>query len=188
MSTQSNKSKPVRFLIADRVYLRPLSLEDTETYFHQLYDSQVRMLTGTKKAFTKEQIHSYIEGKSHDPSSVLLLIALKESDEIIGDIALQDIDTTNRSCNIRLAIDQNHQGKGFGSEALPLMLDYGFGVLNLHRIELEVYAYNDRAIHVYEKLGFQKEGVQRDYLFYNHKYHDCIKMSILEDEFRKLYV
>lgn len=180
-------TKPVRLLIGDRIYLRPISLEDTETYFQQLFDPEVRMLTGTKRAFTKESVHRYIEGKSHDTSTVLLLMALKETDEVIGDLALQDIDPTNRSCNLRIAIDGNHQGKGYGSEAIPLMLDYGFGILNLHRIELEVYAYNDRAVHVYEKLGFKQEGVQRDYLYYNHKYHDCIKMSILEDEFRELY-
>ncbi|MBT2642928.1 GNAT family N-acetyltransferase [Bacillus sp. ISL-41] len=183
-----NNSKPVRLLIGDRLYLRPLSLEDTETYFQQLFDPEVRRLTGTTRAFTKEGIQRYIEAKSQDISSVLLLIALKDTDQVIGDIALQDIDPINRNCNIRIAIESEYQGKGYGSEVMPLMLDYGFGILNMHRIELEVFAYNPRAIHVYEKLGFKQEGIQRDYLYYNHKYHDCIKMSILEDEFRELYV
>lgn len=114
-----------------------------------------------------------------------LLIASKENDALVGDIALQDIDTMNRSANIRIAINrQQHQGKGFGTEALRLMLDYGFGILNLHRIELNVFAFNERAIHVYEKLGFRREGVQREALFYDHKYRDSILMSILGDEFR----
>lgn len=71
---------------------------------------------------------------------------------------------------------------------MKLMLDYGFGVLNLHRIELNVFDYNARAMHVYEKLGFKREGVQREALFYDHKYHDSILMSILEDGFRALHV
>jgi RimJ/RimL family protein N-acetyltransferase len=183
-----NDSKPVRLLVGERVYLRPLSLEDTETYFQQLFDPEVRRLTGTTRAFTKEGIHRYIDGKSQDSSTVLLFICLKDTDEVIGDIALQDIDSINRNSNIRIAIASEYQGKGYGSEAMPLMLDYGFGILNMHRIELEVFSYNSRAIHVYEKLGFKQEGIQRDYLYYNHKYHDCIKMSILEDEFRELYV
>lgn len=61
-------------------------------------------------------------------------------------------------------------GKGYGTEALVLMLDYGFGICNLHRIE--------------RKIGFQREGVQRDALFYNHQYHDSIPMSMLSSENR----
>jgi RimJ/RimL family protein N-acetyltransferase len=68
------------------------------------------------------------------------------------------------------------------------MLDYGFGIANLHRIELDVFAFNERAIRTYEKLGFQREGVKRDMLYYNHQYHDAILMSILEHEFREIHL
>jgi RimJ/RimL family protein N-acetyltransferase len=78
-------------------------------------------------------------------------------------------------------------GKGYGSEAMRLMLDYGFGILNLHRIELDVFAFNERAIRAYEKLGFQKEGIKRDCLFYEYEYHDAIIMSILADEFKQIH-
>ena len=54
------------------------------------------------------------------------------------------------------------------------------------RYELNVFSYNDRALHVYEKLGFKREGVQRDAFYYDHEYHSSILMSILEDEFRTL--
>lgn len=178
----------VRFLEGQHVYLRPINVEDTQWYYESLYDPETRKLTGTQKHFTKEQIARYIENKSHDSSSVLLLIATRESDTLIGDIALQSIDPANRNANIRIAISQKAQtGKGYGTEAIKLMLDYGFGVLNLHRIELNVFSYNERAIHVYEKIGFKREGVQRDALYYNHKYYDSIVMSILEDEFREKY-
>jgi len=114
---------------------------------------------------------------------------LRDTDEIIGDIAIQGIDSMNRNASIRIAISNNgHQGKGYGQEAMKLMLDYGFGILNLHRIELNVFAFNDRATHVYEKLGFVKEGVNRDALYYNHQYHDSITMSIFEDEYRALHL
>ncbi len=77
--------------------------------------------------------------------------------------------------------------QGYGREALLLMLEYGFGILNLHRIELEAYSYNERALHVYEGLGFKKEGVRREALYYDHEYHDIITMSLLEEEYRKKF-
>lgn len=182
-------SKPVRFLQGEKVYLRPIGAEDMELYFRMLFQAETRKLTGTQKSFTLRQIEQYIEGKDTDSSSVLLLIALQKNDVVIGDIQLLEINWINRSCYIRIAIDnQSYQGKGFGTEAMGLILDYAFGILHLHRIELNVFAYNERAIHVYERLGFQKEGVQRDALFYNHQYHDSIIMSMLEEEYRERYV
>lgn len=178
---------PVRFLEGKQVYLRPIELADTDWYFANLYDKDTRRLTGTQKHFSREQIARYIEGKSQDSSSVLLLIATCDGDRPVGDVALQDIDAINRNANIRIAINSSgHQGKGYGTEALRLMLDYGFGILHLHRIELNVFSFNERAMHVYEKVGFKREGVQREALYYDHKYHDSILMSILEEEYRSL--
>ncbi|MBO9597782.1 MAG: GNAT family N-acetyltransferase [Cohnella sp.] len=178
---------PVRFLEGTKVYLRPIELADTDWYFASLYDKNTRKFTGTQKHYSREQIARYIEGKSQDSSSVLLLIATCKDDRLVGDIAIQNIDTMNRNANIRIAINNDaYQGKGYGTEALRLMLDYGFGILNLHRIELNVFSYNERAMHVYEKLGFKREGVQREALFYDHQYYDSILMSILEDEYRAI--
>jgi Acetyltransferases, including N-acetylases of ribosomal proteins len=176
---------PVRFLEGTKVYLRPIELADTDWYFASLYDKNTRRLTGTQKHYSREQIARYIEGKSQDSSSVLLLIVTCDDDQPVGDIAIQDVDTINRNASVRIAINNDaYQGKGYGTEALRLMLDYGFGILNLHRIELNVFSFNERAVHVYEKLGFKREGVQREALFYDHQYYDSILMSILEDEYR----
>jgi len=189
MSHNTQADRPVRFLEGQQVYLRPVNSADTEVYYQLLHDPDMLRLTGTQQHFTREQIERYIDSKSQDSSSILLLIAESDTDEIVGDIALQDISGTNRSANLRIAISASrHQGRGYGSEAIRLLLDYGFGVRNLHRIELHVYAYNERAQHVYRKLGFQQEGIQRDALFYNHEYHDAILMSILEHEYRARYL
>ncbi|GJM82041.1 N-acetyltransferase [Paenibacillus sp. HMSSN-139] len=154
------------FLMGEKVYLRPMNVEDAEWYFHNLHEPEMRRWTGTKRHFTKEFIAAYLERKGQDESSVLLAIVRRDEDRPIGDIALQDIDPSNRCCNIRIAINHTADtGKGFGSEAMRLILDYGFGVLALHRIELNVFDYNERAMHVYEKLGFKREGVQREALF-----------------------
>jgi RimJ/RimL family protein N-acetyltransferase len=118
---------------------------------------------------------------------VLLLIAANDTDELVGDVALQDIDPMNRNANVRIALLRERTGRGYGSEALRLILEYGFGILNLHRIELNVFAYNEKAIAAYEKLGFRREGVQREALYYDHQYHDSVLMSILAREYRELH-
>ena len=179
----------IKCLEGSRVYLRSLNGEDLELYYQLLGNPETKRLTGTQPFFTKEQIARYIGDKWQDSSGVLLLIALQDSDKVIGEVAFTDINRMNRNANIRISIDQaEHQGKGYGQEAMLLMLDYGFGVQNLHRIDLEVFTYNPRAIHVYEKLGFVREGVRRHTLFYNHQYHDTMLMSMLEHEYREKHV
>ncbi|EUJ43176.1 GNAT family N-acetyltransferase [Listeria riparia] len=177
-----------KLLQGEKVFLRPLNVEDLDTYYTLFFDSEVRRLTGTKQVFTYAQIEHYIANKWQENDSVLLLICLQNTEEVIGDIALQDIDPTNRNANMRIAIGQaKHQGQGYGSEAIQLLLEYGFGILNLNRIELNVFAYNKQASRAYEKAGFTVEGIQREVLFYNHEYHDSISMSILAREFREKY-
>lgn len=188
MSTHREHHASVRFLQGERVYLRPLGQDDVDFYYQSLYHPETRKLTGTQKHYTREQIAQYLASKAQDSSSVLLVIALCENDQLIGDVQIGGIDTYNRNAFIRIAIHQPaYQSKGYGSEALLLMLDYGFGILNLHRIELNVFAYNERAIRAYEKLGFQREGVQRQALYYDHRYHDSILMSMLAGEYREKY-
>ncbi|PAD77647.1 GNAT family N-acetyltransferase [Paenibacillus campinasensis] len=186
MSTSLWNPRPVRFLEGERLYLRPISQEDVDGYYHMLFNKEMRRLTGTRQIFTIEGIRRYIEDRSTDSSSVLLLIALQDTDQVIGDIALQDIDSVNRNAGMRIAIDsEQHLGKGYGPEAMKLLLEYSFGQLNLHRVELQVFDFNERAIKAYEKVGFVREGVQRDVLYYNHRYHNAILMSVLEHEFRE---
>lgn len=174
-------------LEGNELYLRPLVHEDVGAYHRSLMHDEVRRLTGTKTIFSRASIEKYIEDLPSDSSRLHLLIILKETNRMVGDIALQDIDLLNRNSNLRIAIFQEQDcGKGFGSESLKLMLNYGFGIMNLHRIELNVYAFNTRAIQAYEKLGFVREGIQREVLYYNYEYHDSITMSLLQHEYRPL--
>jgi len=103
----------------------------------------------------------------------------------LGEVVILDIDPDNRCAHIRITLfDKAHLGKGYGTEAMRLAVDYGFRVLKLHRISLDVFDFNPRAIRVYEKIGFKQEGIQRDTLFYDGKYHSSIIMAILEDDWR----
>lgn len=167
------------------IYLRFVLESDFDEYYAFLQDPESNRLTGTQTVFTHEDVSTWIKKISviHD-DRVDFMIFSKDSDHFLGEVVLNEIDSINRSANIRVGINLQHSSKGYGTEAMMLMLRYGFEKLKLHRIHLGVYAFNPRAIHVYEKIGFQREGILRDDLYLDGEYHDMIMMAILEDEFR----
>jgi RimJ/RimL family protein N-acetyltransferase len=108
----------------------------------------------------------------------------RESDTAIGVTSLINIDTKNRNAECIIDIgEKEYWGKGYDSESLKLLLEYAFKELNLHRVSLRVFSFNERAIHIYNKLGFKKEGVLRESLFRNGKWHDIITIGILKREY-----
>lgn len=181
-------TKPIKYLEGEKIYLRYLELEDVGDFYYLVNsDPDGRRLTGTQRPFSRGQIEAYIAKIPQDETRVQFGIFLQENDQLIGDVAIMDMDNPkNRSGSFRIAIDTHLAGRGYGTEATELMLDFGFGILNLHRIQLDVYTINERAIHVYEKVGFKREGVLRDAHYYDSAYYDTIIMSILEDDYRSL--
>lgn len=175
------------FLEGVQIYLRTMEISDAE-HLHRFFSNEtVRKLTGTKKLFTKADLGRYIENSSQDSSRVNLLIVHKESNQPIGDIVLNSIDASNRNAGVRLALgSEEYFGKGYGTEALRLVMQYAFSVLNLHRVGLEVYSFNKRAIRSYEKVGFKVEGVQRDAVFVDYEFHDVVSMGLLVNDFREI--
>lgn len=79
-----------------------------------------------------------------------------------------------------------NRGQGLGTEAMQLLVRFVFEQMNLRRIKLQVFSFNERAIKSYEKAGFKVEGILRQELFRNGKYHDVIQMSILRHEYEAL--
>lgn len=178
-------------LSGNLVYLRKIDKEFVEGYWESLRDTCTESIifTGTQIVFNKSGVERYIDEISIDNTRVDFIIFSKETNEIVGEVVINDIYRNNRSANIRICIDKKENfSKGYGSEAMVLALNYGFGMLNLHRIELDVFEFNERAIHVYENIGFKREGIKRDGWFFNHKYYNAIVMGILEDEFRERYI
>lgn len=82
--------------------------------------------------------------------------------------------------------NKNDWGKGYGTDATKTILNYAFQKLKLHRVELNVYEYNTRAIRLYKKLGFKIEGTRRDRCFYKGKFYNEISMSMLRNEWRRI--
>ncbi|OPH47337.1 GCN5 family acetyltransferase [Paenibacillus ferrarius] len=174
------------------ILLRFARESDLEEYFTFIQDTEINRLTGSQREFTRDEIATCIRKISvQNNDRVDFMIVFKGINELLGEVVLNEIDSINLSANIRIGIQgTQHRGKGYGTEAMIHMLHmlrYGFNILKLHRIHLGVYTFNPRAIHVYEKIGFKREGVQRDSLYIDGKFHDMITMAILEDEFRLLH-
>lgn len=112
-----------------------------------------------------------------------IYIIENEAREAIGYTILKDLDHKNRQAEIGLYLDSKNQGKGYGSDAFRSLIRYGFQELNLHRLYLQVIDFNEKAIKMYEKLGFHIDGRLRESYFTQKRYCDIVVMSILESEF-----
>jgi RimJ/RimL family protein N-acetyltransferase len=130
---------------------------------------------------TKEFVSQVILGSSAAKNYIMV----KKSKEIpIGIVGLINLDYKNRNAECIIDIgEKNYWGKGYGLEGLKLLLNYAFYEMNLHRVFLRVYSFNERAIRLYTKIGFQEEGSSRQSLFRNGEWHDIIHMGILQNEY-----
>jgi RimJ/RimL family protein N-acetyltransferase len=119
---------------------------------------------------------------NEDPSGFGFSIVTLAGGELVGHIALWGIDIRNKGAALGIIIGSEYAGKGYGPDAVRVIVGYGFREIGLHRIELHAYAYNERAIAVYEKLGFTHEGTQRETVFHDGDWQDEVTMSLLAHE------
>jgi diamine N-acetyltransferase len=176
------------FMIGQRIYLRPLEKDDLPSIRTWSNDPEIRRLTGEVTPMSMNGAESFHERVIGDQNRIWFVIALKENDRIIGETGLLRIFYPWRTTDLTIILgDKFSWGKGYGREATLLMLDYAFGYLGLHRVSIGVVGFNERALRFYEKIGFRREGIQRDGYYYNHEFSDFVMMSILEDEYRELH-
>jgi RimJ/RimL family protein N-acetyltransferase len=170
-------------LDGELVQLRPFRPEDVDGIRAALADPETRMLTGSSHlAFDEDRLTTWYGTRNEQDDRLDLAVADRASGRCVGEVVLNEVDEHNRSCNFRTLIGPAGRGRGLGTEAVRLTIAYGFEQLGLHRIGLEVYAFNTRARRVYEKAGFVVEGVLRDVLRYGDTWVDATVMSILATE------
>ena len=172
------------FIIGDKIYLRALEKEDMELMAKWFNNPEIRHFFPANKPTTIEHWKNWFEKEEKNENSIYLGIAKQEDDKLIGYTNFIDINWSHRiTKEFGIIIgEKDDWNKGYGEEAIKLMLHYGFNSLNFHRIELGAMEYNERALHIYEKVGFKKEGTKREAWFIDGKWHDVIVMSILKDE------
>jgi RimJ/RimL family protein N-acetyltransferase len=174
------------FIIGTQIYLRPLEREDlNERYLGWLNDPEVnRYLESGIFPSTKADLDKFYEQVTGSREQIVLAIVDKETDQHIGNVKLGPILWVHRKATFGiLSGEKQLWGRGIGTEATRLMVEYGFFRLNLRKIELGVYSEYEAAVHSYEKVGFQVEGRLREGLFHEGQYKDCLLMGLLRSEY-----
>lgn len=174
----------MRKIVGNKVYLAPIDSADTDRYVEWLNDFETTVfLYAYHQIITHENEAEWIrnaalKGEPH------FGIRLQADGRLIGNCGLLNVNHMVGKAEMGIFIgDKGCRGQGLGEEAVRLLLDFGFNVLNLHSIWLKVFDYNHRAISCYRKCGFKEAGRLRDALLVAGERHDEILMDILASEF-----
>lgn len=145
-------------------------------------DPELARLTGCKQRFTREEVLAYF-ARCMEAGDRCDLLLLSPEGRILGESVVNEIDFSLRSANFRIALfSPQARGRGLGAWAIRMTQAYAFDTLRLHRLSLDVFSFNVRAIRAYERAGFVREGVLRDAIATDGGYADDVLMAMLEDE------
>lgn len=175
--------KELVFLETERLLLRPLSLCDLNgNYKNWLNDKEiVQHNSHGRFPQTDESLKNFISSANHTGRIVLAIIA-KDSKVHVGNISLQGINWVDRNAEIAFLLgEKEYWGKGIMGEAGKAMIDHAFITLNLHRVHCGTSTENKGMQRLAEKLGMSKEGVRKEAIFNDGKYHDIIEFGIINN-------
>ena len=179
-------------IIGNRVRFRAVERGDLPTFVKWLNDPEVQQGIMIHHPFSQAEEENWYEGMiKHPIDEHVMGIEVRETEpeageeqwKLIGSLAFNEIDWRNRAAEFGIMIgDKKYWNRGYGTEAVLLLVNHGFNTLNLNRIFLRVFENNPRAIRAYEKAGFVHEGKLRQAEFRDGKYIDVLMMSRLKDE------
>lgn len=166
--------------------MRPAQKSDAEPYWknYDPLDPEVARLTGCKASFRRDEVLDFFTRSLADEERRFFLVFDPEGN-VIGESLINEIDQDLRCANFRIGIfHAAERGRGIGTWMVETTRDFAFEELHLHRLELDVFSFNPRAIRAYRRAGFREEGVRRDAVRDGEGYGDDILMAILEEEWR----
>ncbi|MBN1476007.1 GNAT family N-acetyltransferase [Candidatus Sumerlaeota bacterium] len=168
------------FLVGERVTLRPLEPADVPMLSRAANDPETRYPLFRFLPCSDEAIRRQIEEWDRDPHTVMLAICERPTGRAIGNTGLVRIDWVSGAAIFFIAIaDPEDWSKGFGGEATRLISDYAFDTLNLQRIQLHVWAKNERGVKAYQRAGFEIEGTLRRAMYHAGEHEDFLVMAKL---------
>ena len=174
-------------MVGERVYLSPIDPDDAEVYAKWINDLEVSIyLTSAPNVYSLSKEKEILEQISKEGYNFAIIDS--EKVKVIGNCGLMNVDNVNRKAELGIFIgEKDYWGKGYGTEAIELLLDFSFNILNLNSIMLIVRAFNKRAIRCYEKCGFKLIGKRREAAIIGPQKYDEYYMDILAGEFMKNY-
>lgn len=182
------KMKYFKKLEGEKIYLSPRSCEDAELFTKWFNDFSVTDYVNRSSMITTLQAEKeWLQNHCDEEASFVIIE--KETENMIGTISLEKINHLHRTATLGVFIgDQEARHKGYGTEAIHLILEYGFRYLNLNNIALDVLEWNESAIHCYQKCGFKECGRRRKCSFLDGTYYDRISMDIVAEELKGEYI
>jgi diamine N-acetyltransferase len=175
---------PIINITGEKVALGPLRRDLLPLYLRWINDFDVTRTTVGFFPVTREAEEAWYEQRSKDTRDVIFTVYERATVRPIGAAELGAVDHSHRTADFHIAIGEKEcWGKGYGTEATALMLDYGFTALGLHNIQLSVWSYNERAIRAYTRAGFREIGRRREAHRLGGQAHDVVLMDCLASEF-----
>lgn len=172
----------------ENLYFSPLDVNDVQTFTRWINDETlVRGLNSSvSKNISELSEKSYLEKASADMDKYQFSVIKKEDDKLIGSYDLHDIELIHQFAEVGGFIGEiDERGKGYGTEALRMVCDYGFNVLNLRCLIGKIWAFNTASIRPLEKVGFKKVGEIKQRYYYNGKFYTEYTFQITKEEFYK---
>lgn len=176
----------IKFLEGDKIYLRPLSPQDANGNYPAWLNHATACFGNSHHVFpySREAALEYIADARKGGDKLILAIALQETDEHIGNIALHAIHPVYRSAEFSILIgEQKAWGKGYGLEAIALLMTHAFNNLNLRRISCGTFSNNYAMQKIALNLGMQEEGMRRQAAFKEGRYLDVKEYGVFAEEF-----
>ncbi|GAA0126244.1 MULTISPECIES: GNAT family protein [Clostridium] len=170
----------------EKVKLREYKKEDIRRAQKYMNDPEIKKLLNSNIPYpiTFEDEERWYEGLSVTKDTYNFAIETLEDNQYIGGCGINKIDWKNSVVVIGIFIgDKEYWNKGYGTDAINILIKFIFEQMNIRKIKLQVFSFNERAIRAYEKCGFKREGVLRQEIFRDGRYHDEIIMGLLRQEY-----
>jgi RimJ/RimL family protein N-acetyltransferase len=165
--------------------LRALKHDDLPHFVRWINDPEARRFMTMRYPLSMTEEENWWEGLHARKGDHIFAIDADDG-AYIGNIGLHSVDYDNRRAVLGIFIgDKGYWGQGYGADAIRAMVGWAFGYLNLNRVSLTVYGYNERAIRCYLKSGFRHEGCMRQARYVDGQYYDELVMGIVRDEFQE---
>ena len=175
-------------IYGERIRFRGAEREDIPMFVNWFNDPEVREGLALYLPMSKASEEIWFDNMIKRPPDEQVLIIEVQDDQdwkAIGTVGLFAFSRNARAAELGISIGEKTEwNKGYGTEAMKLLLKHSFETLNLNRLCLKVYSYNHKAIRCYEKAGFVHEGCNRQAVFHNGEYFDVLWMSVLRSEWK----